>query len=265
MTAEPTPMELRDPEAVAKAMRWMAVLYDKYFRCEVEGIENVPRDRAILFGNHNGSSYTVEGQLLTVALLRHHGLDHKLYYLVHENFFDIPGLGKRLLARGAVPGSRANARRILEANGQFVTFPGGERSSHKPFTERHEVDFHGHTGYARIAIESRTPLVPFVHVGTHSTMLVLARGARIAKAFDLKRRMGLAVFPLVLSFPFGLSLGPYFAAIPLPAKVRMRVLPPVSPWELGWDDASDPECLRECSEHLTGLCQEALYDLRDRR
>ncbi len=256
----------RNPERVAKTLPIIGGLYDHYFRCETEGIDNVPSDGpAILFGNHCGSTYTIEAAMLSVALLRRYGTDHPLYYLVHKAFFDIPPMGDFMLDMGAVLADREVATQVLRAGGQYVVFPGGDRDSHKPFSERHRVNFFGRTGFIRMSIAERVPLVPFVHVGTHETFFVLSRGASIAKAFNLKKRLGLNVWPLILSFPFGLSLGPYFLALPLPSKVRMRVLPPYRLWEMGWDDPDNPEHRTEALTFITAELQRALDELAAER
>ena len=256
---DPTDIARRNPARVERALGSVGQLYDHYFRCETEGIDHVPADGpAILFGNHCGSTYTLEGPLLSVAILRHYGAAHPLYYMVHRAFFDIPVVRDFLLDAGAVNADRDTAVRVLEAGGQLMAFPGGDRDSHKPFFERHQINFHGHTGFLRLSIRQRVPLVPFVHVGTHEALFVISRGERIAKALRLKQLLGLNVFPLILSFPFGLSLGPYFAAIPLPSKVRIRVLPPIRLWELGYDDPDNPE---QCQGALSMLTQRLQHEL----
>jgi len=262
MPIDPNNIEARDPRLVESALGVMGKAFDGYFRCEVEGMQHLPSDGpAIVFGNHCGSTYTVEGAMLAVAMLRRLGPEHPLYFLAHRAFFDVPKLGELLLRLGVVNANREVSGRILARNGKVMVFPGGDRDSHKPFTERHRVDFFGHTGFIRLSLTERVPLVPFVHVGTHETLFVLARGARIAKALGLKKRVGLNVFPLILSFPFGLSLGPYFASLPLPSKICMRVLPPVRLWEMGWDDPDNPEHLRAALEYLTAELQRELTDL----
>lgn len=254
-----TDIERRNPERIARALDTAGLLYDHYFRCETAGLEHVPaQGPAILFGNHCGSTYTLEGPLLSVALLRRHGIGHPLYYMVHQAFFDVPVLRDFLLDVGAVNADRETATRVLRSGGQLMAFPGGDRDSHKPFRDRHLVNFHGHTGFLRMSIRERVPLVPFVHVGTHEALYVISRGERLAKALSLKKLVGLNVFPLTLSFPFGLSLGPYFAAIPLPSKVRIQVLPPVRLWELGFEDADDAGECAAALAHLTELLQTEL-------
>ncbi len=262
----PRDIDRRNPARIAKALSSAGALYDHYFRCETEGVDHVPEHGpAILFGNHCGSTYTIEGPLLTVAIVRRYGLEHPLYYMAHRAFFDIPVLGDLLLEVGAVNADRETAVRVLGDGCQLMAFPGGDRDSHKPFAERHIVNFHGHTGFLRLSISQRVPLVPFVHVGTHEGLFVLSRGEGLAKLLNLKQRVGLNVCPITLSFPFGLSVGPYFAAIPLPTKVRMRVLPPVRLWELGYDDPNDPAQCRAALEFLTSELQRELDDLAAQR
>ncbi len=264
-TLDPSDITMRDPAVIARLLRHWNVLYERYFRCELEGAEHLPTGPAIYFGNHCGSTWTVEGGLLACAIFRERGPDHPLYFLVHEGLLAIPPIGRRLLRVGAVLGSRPVARKVLHEAGQFVVFPGGDLDSHKPFSDRHEVSFHGHTGFIRMAMEERAPLVPFAHVGTHETLFVLASGRRIARALGLPERMRLNVFPLIVSFPFGFTLGPWFAALPLPAKVEMRVLEPVRLWQLGWTDPSDDTHVRASLSYLEDLVREAVGELAAKR
>lgn len=255
MTVDPTDLDQRDPEQLRRLFPVLEFLFDRYFRCDLVGIERVPSGPAILFGNHCGSTYTMEGTMLAVALMRRFGFAHPLYFLAHRAFYTLPTIGPWLPRVGAVLADRDVALKILARGGQFVVFPGGDRDSHKPFRERHQVDFHGHAGFIRMALTARVPLVPFAHVGTHETLFVLSRGERLARALRLDKLTGLKVCPLVLSVPFGLSVGPLYLALPLPSKISMRVLAPVRLWELGYDDPDDPAQVAAALAYLTELVQ----------
>ena len=232
--------------------------FDRYFRVALDGAAHLPTGPAIYFGNHCGSTYTVEGAMLATAIFRRFGVEHPLYFLAHRAFYALPGVGPWLPRVGAVLADRTVALRILARGGQFVVFPGGDRDSHKPFRDRHKVDFHGHGGFIRMAMTARVPLVPFAHVGTHETLFVLSRGDRIARALRLDKLAGLNVFPIILSAPFGLTVGPLYPAIPLPAKLALRVLAPVRLWEHGWDDPDAPSQVDAALAHLTALVQRAV-------
>jgi acyl-CoA synthetase (NDP forming) len=79
-----------------------------------ELILGVSEDRqfgpAILFGNHCGSTYTVEGAMLATAIMRRYGVDHPLYFLAHRAFYALPGLGPWLPTVGAVLAANTAAR-----------------------------------------------------------------------------------------------------------------------------------------------------------
>ncbi len=254
-----TDLSLRDARRIERLLPRLAFLFDRYFRVEIDGLENVPDDgAAILCGNHCGSTYTVEGAMLATALFRRYGVEHELYFMAHRAFFEVPKVRDWLLAVGAVMGSREVAGDILRRGSQFVVFPGGDRDSHKPYRDRNEVNFFGHGGFIRMSLQERAPLVPFVHVGTHETVFVLSRGERFARWSGLKRFAGLSVFPVILSFPFGLSFGVAYPAIPLPTKIKMKVMAPVRLWERGWDDPDNPDHIRESLSYLTAEMQREL-------
>jgi len=255
VTVDPTDLDRRDPETLRRLMPSLEFAFDRYFRVALAGAEHLPTGPAIYFGNHCGSTYTVEGAMLATAIFRRFGVAHPLYFLAHRAFYTLPGVGPWLPKVGAVLADKDVALRILARGGQFVVFPGGDRDSHKPFRDRHKVDFHGHAGFIRMAMTARVPLVPFAHVGTHETLFVLSRGDRIARALRLDKLTGLKVFPIILSLPFGLTVGPLFPAIPLPSKIALRVLAPVRLWEHGWVDPDDARQVAAALAYLTALVQ----------
>ena len=112
VTADPTDLDQRDPAQLRRLMPLLEFLFDRYFRCDLRGLDHVPAGPAILFGNHCGSTYTVEGAMLAVAIMRRHGLDHPLYFLAHRAFYAVPGVGPWLPKVGAVlAADRAVTRR----------------------------------------------------------------------------------------------------------------------------------------------------------
>lgn len=263
---DPRRLDLRDAKKMEGILPLMSFLFDRYFRVELDGLDNIPKDDpAILFGHHCGSTYTMEGAMLATALFRRDGLGHKLYVMAHRFFYDLPLLGDWLLSMGVVIGNRDVATEVLRNGGQFLVFPGGDLDSHKSYRKRYEVNFHGHTGFIRLSLQERVPLIPFVHVGSHETVFVLASGKRVARFSGLKKRFGLNVFPLVFSLPMGFTLGAVYPAIPFPAKMKIKVMEPVRLWDLGWDDPENEAHLAASLDYLTRSMQGELDALAKAR
>lgn len=85
----------------------------------------------------------------------------------------------------------------------------------------------------------------------------------MAERLGLARRFRLKTFQLALSFPFGLTIAGV-PSLPLPFKIRLRVLPPI---ELDEPRAAadDPETLERCTRHVRETMQRALDRLAARR
>jgi 1-acyl-sn-glycerol-3-phosphate acyltransferase len=86
--------------------------------------------------------------------------------------------------------------------------------------------FAGRTGYAALAIEAGVPVVPVVSIGGHETLLVLSDGAALARRVGFLRKRRLTTCPVILSLPWGLTVGPTLN-VPLPSRIVVRVLDPV--------------------------------------
>ncbi|HRG98734.1 MAG TPA: hypothetical protein PLR99_20925, partial [Polyangiaceae bacterium] len=71
------------------------------------------------------------------------------------------------------------------------------------------------------ALEARVPIVPVAHAGAHETLRVLTDGHRFARAVGLQRFARAEIFPVHLSLPWGLAIGPW-PHIPLPTTLRYR-------------------------------------------
>src|SRR5205823_1370763 len=122
--------------------------------------------------------------------------------------------------------SLETAREILRQKRDLLIFPGGDLDTWRPYSKRWEVDFGGRTGYARLALETRVPIVPVAHAGAHETLRVLTSGRGLAKAIGLKRFARANVWPIHLSLPWGLAIGPV-PHIPLPGQFRYLVGEPI--------------------------------------
>ncbi len=256
------PLEARDPDYIRRTLPAWRMVSDLYFRAEVEGLENVPRDEpALLVGNHSGGFIIVDTFVFAQKFYDHFGPERRFHQLAHDVVFQVPGgraIGRRW---GMVPASRDNMRAALERGAALLVYPGGEVETFRPSWESSEVDFAGRTGYVELALESDTPIVPVVAIGGQETALFLGRGRRLAKAFRLDRLMRLKVLPAQLGPPFGLTVLDAPGRIPLPSKITIRVLPKIDLRERLGPDPDVEQAGRLVSETI----QEALDELAEQR
>ena len=163
------------------------------------------------------------------AWYREHGTDRPLHGLAHEMVFSTARTGRFFAQRGILRATRTMARTILSEHCRdLLVMPGGDLDTWRPFSERWSVDFHGRKGYARISLETGAPVVPIAHAGAHHTLIVLDDGRRLAELLRLPELFRAHIFPIHLSLPYGLAIGP-LPHLPPPTALRYRVAPPVHP------------------------------------
>ena len=261
--ARPAELGHRDPSFIRRLYPLFAWTSDTYYRAEVEGAENLTDRAALMVSTHNGSWATPDMYTLLVAFWRRFGLETPGYGLMHQAVFRVPGIGEAMAKVGALPATRRHGRLALEAGNPLLVCPGGDVDALKPFKDRHQVVFGGRRGFVRLAIETGVPVVPVVSVGAHETMLILNDGRRLAERLGFPKLFRIKSVPLSLSFPLGLTPAGVFS-IPLPSKVRVRVLPAI---HLGVprSGADDPEVVEDCTSLIRMRMQRELDDLASRR
>jgi hypothetical protein len=73
------------------------------------------------------------------------------------------------------------------------------------------------------------------------------------------------VWPLVLSFPLGLTLGPLVPYIPYPSRILIEILEPIRFERTGEEAAADEAYVAECADLVEGRMQVALTRLAAER
>ncbi|GAA3322929.1 lysophospholipid acyltransferase family protein [Paeniglutamicibacter sulfureus] len=104
-------------------------------------------------------------------------------YLAKESLFKVPVLGNMLRRTGQVPVARTStgasqslktAREVLDANGVIIIYPEG--------TLTRDPDLwpmRGHTGAARLALQTGAPVIPMAHWGAQDLFPRYAKGIRL--------------------------------------------------------------------------------------
>src|SRR5690606_16269667 len=121
----------------------------------------------------------------------------------------------------------------------LLVMPGGDLDTWRPFTKRYQVCFAGRTGYARLALRAGVPIAPVVNAGAHHTLIVLTDGRKLAEKLRLPELARASIWPVHLSMPWGLALGPW-PHLPPPVKLRYRFAPAIRPEDVGAVPGREP-------------------------
>jgi 1-acyl-sn-glycerol-3-phosphate acyltransferase len=229
--------------------------YNYWFRCEAEGIENVPvNGGALLVSNHSGA-LPPDAPMIAKAIREEHPHSRPTYITVEHFFKGYPGFSMLVAKTGCVAAHPANVHRLLYDEGELVlVFPEGRKGSEKLYKDRYRLRRFGRGGFVEAAMRARVPIVPVCVVGAEEAAPIFAH-------IGLMRRLtGLLYFPLTPTFPhFGLPgmLG-Y-----LPAKFKIRFLEPIHFDREGMHE--DKGLVQTVAHEVRARIQENLFDMLERR
>lgn len=218
-----------DMEAVGRAIARLDPLFCAKgpYPCDTQGMEQIPEAPVLVISNHSGGVLIPDAWGLGWVWYDHFGFDRPLHGLAHEMLFKVRGTGEPFARIGALKASRANAITAMrDWRHDIAVMPGGDVDVFRPYADRFKVSFGGRKGYARIALQAGVPIVPVANSGAHETLIVLKRGRRIARALGLHKLTRSDVFPISLSVPWGLTIGPV-PNLPFPARFRYRFGAPI--------------------------------------
>lgn len=236
-----------------------------YFRPDVRGMRHVPPGPCLFVANHNGAMLMPDMFVLGLILYDHFGLDGLPWGLTHRLALKLPLFHEPLMRLGTVRGTEQNGVRLLREGRRVLVYPGGELDSMRAYRDRRRVVFGRRRGYVRVALRSGAPVVPVVTAGAHETLIVLSDGRWLVERLELRRRIGLSAFPLSLSVPWGLWLGPPPPHIPLRTRMKIRLLPAMRFDRMGDAAAADQEYVESCHRRIHGAMERTLERLVDGR
>ena len=205
---------------------WDFIL-DRYFRVEMTGWEHLPDNASMLIGIHSGTWLTMDAWTLCAQWWRRYQGQRILHGTAHDALMAMPGLGQYFRNVGVIPAKRESVTAAFAAGHDVVIWPGGEVDAMRSWSKRYDVVLGGRTGFIRQAIRSGVPIVPVATVGGHDTVFVLSECRKLAKILRLKKYLRTEIAPLVLGFPFGITLEAFPMHIPYPAKIRTEILEPI--------------------------------------
>ncbi len=226
-------------------------IYDKWFRVETRGLENVPDvGGALIVANHSGT-IPVDAVMASLAVHDHHPARRHLRLLGADLVFTMPVVAPLARKSGQTLACNADAERLL-ASGELVgVFPEGFKGVGKPFSERYKLQRFGRGGFVSAALRTGTPIIPVSIVGAEEIYPL------IGNSKTLSRLLGLPYVPITPFFPW---LGP-LGAIPLPSKWIIEFGEPIETAHLGAAAAEDPMLVFNLTDQVRETIQSTLYTL----
>lgn len=253
----------RDPAFIRRIYPYMAGIADRYYRAEVEGVEHMSDRASLVISTHNGGMYMPDMFALQVAFWRRFGMETPAYGMAHKAVLGLP-LARDIAPKlGAVYASPENARLVLEADAPLLICPGGDKDSLKPFSRRHTIRFGERMGFIRTALRHQVPIIPVVSVGAHEVFYSLTEGKRLARLMRFDKMFRIKAVPLTIGFPLGLTPAGIFH-IPLPSKVKVRVLEPMH-FDEPASAEHDPEVVQRLYGRVVDRMQAAVDDMAAER
>src|SRR5262245_47534727 len=125
---DPSDPANRDPEFIRTvALPAFDALRTYYFRSEIEGVENVPRQRPfIAVANHNGGPVLPDCWVLVSYWWSALGPERPAYAMVHDAALRVPLLRTFLVKVGGLRASPENAEKVFGLGAPLLVYPGGE-------------------------------------------------------------------------------------------------------------------------------------------
>ena len=207
--------------------RFFMEILKKYFRIEVEGVENIPQSGAIIIApNHSGFTamdamvlaYVIQEKTQRVPRV----LTHHLWFLTEKTALPAHKLG-------FFEATFENGVSYLKKKQMIVLFPEGEHGNFKPTTKRYQLQ-EFKRGFIRMALATEATIVPTIILGAEATHINL-------------RKLKFSKFLRGLVLPLPLNV------IPLPAKWKIIFEKPVT-LPFGPEKMSDSELCHDLASEI---------------
>lgn len=233
----------------------LRVLFDKWFRVDVSGIENLPMDGGgLLVANHAGT-IPIDALMTSVAVHDHHPAKRHLKVLAADLVFDTPFISEIARRTGSTLACTADAQRLLRGGELTAVWPEGFKGIGKLYKDRYKLQRFGRGGFVTTALRAGVPIIPVSIVGSEEIYPMMS---------DLKplaRLLGLPYLPVTPTFPL---LGP-LGLVPLPSKWKIHFGTPIETGHYEEQAADDPMVVFDLTDHVREEIQQTLFKMLSRR
>lgn len=245
-----------DQEFVDAVLPFLDFMYHKYWRVEMNGVENIPEQgRTMLVCNHSGQ-LPFDGAMVGTGILQTHPSARFMRALYANWFPTLPFVSDVLTKAGQVLANDENAERLLRQDHLVAVFPEGYKGVGKLYRDRYHLARFGRGGFVRVALKTRAPLIPVAVVGAEETYISLYKSQTLAKL------IGFPYFPISPTFPW---LGP-LGLIPLPTKWYIDIGEPIPTDEYPEGSENNLMLISELTDRARDTVQSMLNErLRKRK
>ncbi|MEU9692074.1 lysophospholipid acyltransferase family protein [Amycolatopsis japonica] len=227
----------------------LRALYEKWFRVDTFGVENLPADGgALLVSNHSGT-VPLDALMTAVAVHDHVPGGRHLRGLGADLVFQLPLIGSFARKSGQTLACNADAERLLRKGELVGVWPEGFKGIGKPFSSRYKLQRFGRGGFVSAALRTGAPIIPVSVIGAEEIY------PKIGDVKLLARVLGLPYFPVTPLFPL---LGP-LGAIPLPTKWSIEFGEPIRTDTYDADAVDDPMLVFTLTDQVRESIQQSLY------
>lgn len=185
----------------------------RYHRHSVNGLQSIPKDgRTLLVVSHSLATYDIA--LLFHAIYQDRGRLSRA--LIDKLFYKVPYLSEFMEATGSAEGSSDSAKRLLGCGEVVAVAPGGMNEALRPSSERYQIRWEKRKGFAKLAIETQSPVV----------LAVCPKADDMYEVYPNKlTKWAYSTFKI----PFFLARGVGYTPIPRPVRLTHFLSEPIKP------------------------------------
>lgn len=222
----------------------VAALITSYFRTKVTGGRYIQKGGPMIIAPNHSGFCGFDAIVLSHIIKKLSGQPAKI--MAHRAYFELWDF-LRVVSEsvGLRNASTKTGISILSQGEPLLIFPEAEGGNFKSSLHMYELQPF-HTGFVRIAIKTRTPIIPTLVIGAEESNLNLGN-------------VDLSTFFHKLRLPLPLNI------VPLPAKWQIKFLKPVSVRKYKPEDADDKELVNGLAQQIHDMMQVELLKAANSR